>query len=422
MHGLLALTEKARYRPRNKTFYVCYGPHAHDLIYAENLLGFFREAGTAVEAIRLQPQNPQRELLRCLSDSTLGVIGLNVQLDHSWIDSDNFLDLAAAADVPVIHWILDHASSRWRQFTKATAQNSRFIFLSPFSEQYFHRYALPGSLTACTVNTGQSYRSRIPQLTRDDFLAREIACLIPINLGRVGGSLEDAMLRRQALDRALAQAVDIACEQAYYDLDGPLERHLENALADAGLALDNCLFNDAFQIVEDVVQIRRRQRIFEIARAFPVLIQSDESAAPFASGGKARFEPNVSMQTTLARLKSARSVISASRVNDELHNRIHNGLNAGCVNIIENNAVNRSVLTDGETALFFSYRDDMLREHLDLVCSNPRRVYELAQAGFALRDQPLFQLSGFHNILELARTPLPTGKDSELARSPSLAL
>ena len=422
MRGLLALAEKALYRIRGKTFYVCYGPHPNDSIYAENLLEFFREAGTAAEAIRLQPQNPQRELLRCLNDSTLGVIGLNVQLDHSWIDSDNFLDLAAAADVPVIHWILDHASSRWRQFTKATAQNSRFIFLSPFSEQYFRRYALPGSLTACTVNTGPSHRSRIPQLNRDEFLARDIACLIPVNLRRISGSFEDAMVRRQALDRTLARAVDIACEQAYYDLDDPLERHLENAVADAGLTVDNSLFNDAFLIVEDVVQIRRRQRIFEIARTFPVLIQSDELAAPFAAGGKARFETNVSMQTTLARMKSARAVLSASRVNDEIHNRIQNGLNAGCVNIIEDNAVNRSVLTGGANGLLFNYQDDMLREQLDLVCSNPRRAYELAQAGLALRDRAPFRFGGFHNIVELAQMPFPTGRDSELARLPSLAL
>ena len=422
MHGLLALAEKVGYRARNKAFYVCYGPHPHDLIYAENLLEFFRETGTPAEAIRLRPNNPQRELLRCLNDSTLGVIGLNVQLDHSWIDSDNFLDLAAAANVPVIHWILDHTSSRWRQFTKATAQNSRFLFLSPFSERYFRRYALPGSLTACTVNTGQSHHSRVPQLTRDDFLARKIACLIPINLQRISGSFEDAMVRRRALDRKLVRAVDIACEQAYYDLDSPLERHLEHALADAGLDLDNGIFNDAFQIVEDVVQIRRRQKIFEIARAFPVLIQSDESAAPFASGGKARFETNVSMLTTLARMKSARAVISVSRVNDELHNRIHNGVNAGCVNIVEDNVINRSVLTEGKSALFFNYRDNMLREHLDLVCSNPWRAYELAQASFALRDEATFRLSGFHNILELARMPFPIDKKSELVRSPSLAL
>src|SRR5262249_6237807 len=159
-----------------------------------------------------------RELLRCLNGSTLGVIGLNSQLDHSWIDSDNFLDLAAAARVPVLHWILDHTSSRWRQFTKATAKNSRFVFLSPFAEQYFRRYGLPGSLTAWTVNTGSNHRSRIQQLTRDEFLAREIACLIPVNLARVSGSFEDAMGRRQALDRRLARAVDIACEKAYCDL------------------------------------------------------------------------------------------------------------------------------------------------------------------------------------------------------------
>ena len=422
MHGSSAPVERAQHRTRGKTFYVCYGPHPNDSIYAENLLEFFREAGTAAEAIGLQPQNPQRELLRCLDGSTLGVIGLNTQLDHSWIDSDNFLDLASAADIPVIHWILDHTSSRWRQFTKATAQNSRFVFLSPSSEQYFHRYALPGSLSAYTAGTGPNHRSRILQLTRDDFLVRDIACLIPINLRQRGRSFEDAMLRRQALDPKIARAVDIACEQAYYDLDGPLERHLENALADADLAANNSLFNDAFEIVEDVVQIRRRQKIFEVARTFPVLIQSDESAAPFATGGKARFETNVSMQTTFARMKSARAVLSASRVNDEIHDRTQNGLNAGCVNIIEGNAVNRSVLTAGTNALLFSYRDDMLREHLDLVCSNPRRAYELAQAGLALRDEPPFRFGAFHNILELVRMPSPAGEDSKFASPPSLAL
>ena len=219
------------------------------------------------------------------------------------------------------------------------------------------------------------------------------------------------MLRRQALDRSLARAVDIACEQAYYDLDDPLECHLENALADASLDLDNHLFNDAFQIVEDVVQTRRRRRIFEIARSFPVLIRSDASAAPFASGGKARFETNVSFQTTLARMKSARAVLSASRVNDEIHDRILNGLNAGCVTVIEDSTVNRSVLMDGKNALLFNYRDDSLREQLDLVCSNPWRAYELAQDGLALRDDAPFRFGGFHNFLELARVPFPGAKD-----------
>ena len=64
----------------------------------------------------------------------------------------------------------------------------------------------------------------------------------------------------------------------------------------------------------------------------------------------------------------------------------------------------------------------MLREQLDLVCSNPRRAYELAQAGFALRDEAPFRFGGFHNILELARMPSPASENSELARSSSLAL
>jgi hypothetical protein len=230
------------------------------------------------------------------------------------------------------------------------------------------------------------------------------------------------MVRQQAIDSRLARAVDIACESAYYDLDDRLERHLQNALSDAGLALDNSLFNDAFQIVEDLVQIRRRQKIFEIARAFPVLIQSDQSAAPFACGGRARFEANVDMRDTFDRMKSARAVLSASRVSDELHDRIQNGLNAGCVNIIEDNAINRSVLTDGENALFFNYRDDMLREQLDFVCHNPRQAYELAQAGFVLRDKEPFRFGGFHNILELAQMPFPTGGVSDLAPQPSPAL
>jgi hypothetical protein len=404
MRSLFARLKVVNKRSRGK-LYICYGPHPNDVIYAENLLAFFRDTEVRTETIKLNSKNPQRKLRRCLNDSAIGVIGLNVQLDNSWIDSDNFLDLAAAAGVPVLHWVLDHTSTRWREFTKATSQNSRFLFLSPFAEQYFRRYALPDSLTACTVNTGPSPRSRIELLTQEAFLAREIACIVPINLRRVSGTMEDAMRRRQGLDPKIRGSVDIACETAYFDLDGPLERHLEAALEDAGLDLTNGAFNDAFQIVEDVVQIRRRQRIFEIAREFPVLIQSDASAAPIVAGGKARFEANVTIQATLARMKGARAVLSASRVNDEIHNRIQNGLNAGCVNIVEDNAIHRTVLANNETALFFDYQNDSLRECLDLVCSNPFRAYQLAQAGFALRDQQPFRFGGFHNIIDLARMP-----------------
>lgn len=410
-------------RDRQKTFYVCQGPHPNDTIYAENLLEYFRSTDIAAERILLSQKNPQRKLLRCLDGSAIGVLGLNVQLDHAWVNSDNFLDLASAAGVPVLHWVLDHTSTRWREFTRATAQNSRFVFLSVFAEQYFRRFALPDSLTACTVNTGPSHRSRVAHLTRQSFLAREIACLIPINLRRTSGTMEDALRRRNQLDTKMAGAVDIAIEHAYFDLDSPLEQHLVAALADRGLALTNNLFNDAFQIVEDIVQIRRRQRIFEIARNFPVFIQSDELARAIVAGGKARFEADVSMQTTLARMKSARAVLSVSRVNDEIHNRIENGLNAGCVNIVEDSAVDRIVLNRDENALLYRYDDDSLRECLDRVCSEPAELYEIAEAGFALRDEQPFRFGGFHNLVELARRPAPTPTTRpQDSRTPSLAL
>ena len=105
-------------------FYVCHGTHANDLIYMENLIDFFQDAGIEVETIALAPQGSSPELMRCFNGAVLGVLGINSQLDHSWIDSNNFLDLAARANVPVIHWVLDHPSSRWPQFTKATDRKS----------------------------------------------------------------------------------------------------------------------------------------------------------------------------------------------------------------------------------------------------------------------------------------------------------
>ena len=160
-------------RPRTGgKFYLCHGSHPNDRVYMENLIDYFRHECVEVETTALGSQGQRPELLRCLNDSAIGILGLNTQLDHSWINSENFLDLAARADVPVIHWVLDHPSSRWPQFTKATAANSRFLFLSRFSEMYFQRYALPGSVTGCTTNTGVSPHSRVPRLTREDFLAR----------------------------------------------------------------------------------------------------------------------------------------------------------------------------------------------------------------------------------------------------------
>jgi hypothetical protein len=397
-------------RSRAGTFYICHGTHANDLVYVENLLDFFRHADVAVETIALSLQNPRSELMRCLHGSALGVLGMNTQLDHAWIGSRNFLDLAAGAKVPVIHWVLDHSSTRWPQFTNATIANSRFLFLSPFSEQYFQRYGLPGSVTSHTeANTGVSRHSRIARLRRRDFAARPYNCLIPLNLRRIGGTLEDAIRRRDGLAPELATAVDRAIASAYHDLDLPIEAHLVAALVDARTTLANDRFNYCLQIVEEIVQIRRRRWIFEIARNYPVLIQSDETAAPFAAGGRASFETNVDMRTTFTRMKEARAVLNVSHVNDELHNRTINGLNAGCVNIVEDNVIHRRLLRDGVNALFFRYNDDSLRRCLDLVCAHLGRAYRIGKAGLRMRDRRPVRFGGFDNIIKLALTPLPPG-------------
>src|SRR5215831_2770263 len=126
-------------------------------------------------------------------------------------------------------------------------------------------------------------------------------------------------------------------------------------------------------------------------------------------GRGATFETDVDMRTTFTRMKDARAVLNVSHVNDELHNRTINGLNAGCVNIIEDNLIHRKLFQDGRNALFFRYTDDSLKQCLELVCSHPERIYPIAEAGLKLRDQPPFRFGGFENIVKLARTPLPRG-------------
>lgn len=395
-------------RTASGTFYLCHGPHENDPIYTENLTDFFRGRGIAVETIGLPADGQRLELKRCLHDGAIGVIGLNTLLDHSWIGAENFLDVAARANVPAIHWVLDHSSTRWPEFTHATAANSRFLFLSPFSERYFQRYALPGSVTGHTTgNTGVSRHSRAARFGRRDFAERAYNCLIPLNLRRIGGSLEDAMRRRDSLGPALGRAVDRAIRTAFADLDRPIETNFVHALADAGLDLPNDRFNFCVQIIEEIVQIKRRQWIFTVARRYPVSIQSDGTARPIAAGDRATFAADVDMKTTFDRMTRARAVLSISHVNDEIHNRTVNGLNAGCANIVEDNAIHRRLFADRRDALFFRYDDGSLQACLDLVCGDPLRAYKIAKRGFRLRDRKPFRFGGFDAIVKLAQTPLP---------------
>jgi glycosyl transferase family 1 len=394
-----------RAAPRAGHFLICHTRHEHDRVYAENLSEYFGQVGVECSIFEFEAPGRWPGLRRRLNENTIGVLGLNAQLDHCWIGSRDFLTAAALRQVPVIHWILDHPSARWQQFSHATAANSRFLFVSQFAAQYFRRYCLPDARVAWTASVGPNRRSRIPALSREEYLARETACLIPLGLKRVGGTMAQARERLARVEPDLRAALSEAIERAHHDLEGPLEAHLLAALARTGRELSGGDFHRCFQIVDDTVQIERRSQIFAVAARFPVAIQTDV-APPVPSGNLASIstEPRTTaMAATAERMKSCRAVLSANYANDLFHDRTQNGLNAGCAVIVEDTPVHRRLFEHGRNALLFRYDDDSLAGCLDVVCHDPQRAYEIALAGFALRDDPAVRFGGFDSILTLAR-------------------
>ena len=220
---------------------------------------------------------------------------------------------------------------------------------------------------------------------------------------RLGRTIALTLAEIGALHSELRDAVNLAVRWARHDLDNRPELHLERALAQGGLSLADREFNRCFRLVEESVQAIRRAYIFAVARRYPTLIQSDASAAPFAGGGEADFEVDVSMRCTLERMKLCRAVLSVSPQNDMVHDRTLNALNAGCVAIVEDNQANRAVLEHGRTGLLFRYEDNSLRECLETVCANVERCFEIAQAGFAMRDRPAFRFGQFGNLISITR-------------------
>jgi len=109
------------------------------------------------------------------------------------------------------------------------------------------------------------------------------------------------------------------------------------------------------------------------------------------------------MPATIARMTSCRSVLTANLAPDMLHDRTANALNAGCVAIVEDTPLHRRLFEHGKNALLFRYDDDSLAECLDLVCHRPRRAWEIAEAGFALRDRSPIRFGGFIKAFDLAR-------------------
>ena len=384
-------------------FYICHADHGHDRVFAENVLEYLEGEGIKAKAIVLNENGQRPQLQECLQSGGTGVLGFNSQLDHSWIGTTKFLHAAAEKNIPVIQWILDHPSTRLPEFANSTAANSRFLFSSADAERYFRRYGIPGALTATVACVGPSRHSRLDELDIDGFANRPTVCLIAMNLRRPGGTIEEIRERIAALGPPLSHAVEATIERGHLDVVRPLEAHLEQELDARGVEISNATRHACMQMAEEVVQIMRRQKIFEIAREFPILIQSDMASRCFQAGAAARFEENVDMALTWSRLKQARAQVSISNMNDMVHDRILNGLNAGCVNIVEDSFANRRVFEHGRNVLFFSYDDDSLRECLALVSNDLERAFGIAAAGFAMRDDPPFRFGDFRNIIELAR-------------------
>jgi len=395
----------AAWRLRGRKFYICHLAHENDRIAAETHADYLTWAGLRVRVQEFNEGGQRPELQQCLDDDPIAVVGYNCQLDHSWIGEENFIVAAGKKNIPVIQWILDHPSLRWPEFVhNPNAPNVRYLLVSNYCEQYFRRYALPGARTGVASSTFNPH-SRVDDASRDSFLARDIGCLVPLNLRRVGGTEEELEARIESLDSDLRDVVREAIERARFDLSNPLVLHLEQALARKHLELPNPLMHVCCAILEDMTQIWRRRRIFAVAAQFPVLIQTDLPPPDLLPKAVARFRTGTEWtnpKATAARLKACRAVLSVSLAADAFHDRTGNAMNAGCVAIVEDNVVHRRLFTPGKNALFFRYDDDSLERCLDLVCNAPDRAYEIAHAARALRGRRLRRHSGWHNILDLA--------------------
>jgi hypothetical protein len=400
MLGWLQRARHGRFEPAK--VYIYLQDHEHERTYAENIVQYLEGEGVLCRGITLRADGLRPELQLCIDDHATAVLGFNSTLDHSWLASGSFLDAAEQNGIPVLQWILDHPSRRWHEFYASTATNSRFLLNTEEERRYFQTYCLPGASTGIMGGVGPNRRSRIGPLTRAAFMQRRFTCLVPVALQRDPGVAENDKVL-DAIEAPLAEVARQAIINAQFDLTRPLHLHLAEALASHIKVLPAPTFGRICHAVEQSVQTIRRLKIFNAVRKFPTLVQSDDSAKPYFDAAKACLETNVSMQFTLARMSSCRSVLSISPVNDMIHDRTMNALNGGCAAILEDNLAAKRIFKHGKNALLFRYDDDSIDECLDIVCNRPDRAYEIAQAGMALRDHPQLRFGQFHNILDLAR-------------------
>jgi hypothetical protein len=394
---------------RGRKVYLCHLAHPNDRLAAGHFTAYFDWMGVPFEVIEFNSSGQRPELRPALGESTIAVIGYNSQLDHSWIGEEKFVAMAEQRQIPVIQCILDHPSNRWPEFSlNLNARNVRYLFVAGYCEQYFQRYCVPGAHTV-TASFTASPLARADDVSREDFLARDIPCLIALNLRRQSGTGEEMEARIGTLEPRVADTVREAIDPARHDLDNPLTMHLERALSLRGIELPNQIMHVCAAIVEDMTHLWRRRRIFEVASAFPVLIQTDLPPPELVARGVAAFRTGAEWTdpgATVERMKSCRSVLSVSLTNDALHDRTGNGVNAGCVPIVEDNTAHRRLFEDRKNALFFRYDDDSLERCLALVCHDPERAWDIARRSTPLRDDPVFRFPGSHRLLDLVPAPV----------------
>jgi hypothetical protein len=383
---------------------VCHEGHDNDAGYTENIFEFLAAGGIDHEFRNLGTPFTMDELARYRADGGgVALLGFNAQIDHAWIETTPLVSAAARHGVTVVQWLLDHPASRWPEFTYSDPATSRFLFHSPYSQAYFEKFCCAGAMTAVAGSVGPNWRSRSVADGLAAFSQRPITCLIALSMARLGVSVAETEERIAALGPTLGETLRAAIAQARYDLDEPLEIHLTKALADSRLVLDGATFNRCFRLLNDSVQHFRRAHIIKIASRFGVLIQSDATAGGLIGARQATFRQDVSTPQTQASMRLCRAVLSVSPVNDSIHDRTCNALNAGCLPILEDNRAHRGLFTHGENALLFRYDDDSIATCLAQACGNPADICAMAERAKAMRDHGRFRFGLFGNIVSLAR-------------------
>jgi hypothetical protein len=408
---------------RSRKVVVCHVGHENDDCYTQNIFEFLSENGIDHGFVHLRGPHVTQELQACLkSEREISLLGFNSQIDHTWVDDQPLPVVAARHGVTVVQWFFDHPSARWPEFNYSDPSTSRFLFHSRYSQAYFTRYCCSGALTATVGSIGPNRRSRSEPQSLDAFSCRPVACLIALGLARLNRAAAETEAEIDSLAPSLVRSLRDAMARARFDLDQPLEVHLLAALDASGCVLDNSDFSRCFRLLNDSVQTFRRARIFRVARQFGVHIQSDETARVLIDGGRASFRVNVGTPETLDSMPLCRAVLSVCPVNDSIHDRTCNALNAGCLPILEDNRAHRDLFTHGENALLFRYEDDSLAECLAIACGNPEQSYPMAERATTMRDQPVFRFGAFQNIVALANLdPEPPSVGTPVSNNTSLA-